>query len=68
MGLAWWVAGLVAFVSIAGTPWGRVCFVIGKFTFLPVDLPPGAILATSTARAAGGSGKIAAHRYASMPR
>ncbi|HTR04004.1 MAG TPA: YccF domain-containing protein [Thermoanaerobaculia bacterium] len=35
MGLAWWVAGLVAFVSIVGIPWGRACFVIGELCFLP---------------------------------
>jgi uncharacterized membrane protein YccF (DUF307 family) len=35
MGLVWWLAGLLAFVSIVGIPWGRACFVIGKFTFFP---------------------------------
>jgi uncharacterized membrane protein YccF (DUF307 family) len=35
MGLAWWLAGLLAFVTIVGIPWGRACFVIGQFTFLP---------------------------------
>ncbi len=35
MGLGWWLAGLLAFVSIVGIPWGRACFVIGKFTFFP---------------------------------
>lgn len=35
MGLAWWLAGLLAFVSIVGIPWGKACFVIGKFTFFP---------------------------------
>lgn len=35
MGLLWWAAGLVAFVSIIGIPWGRACFVIGKLCFLP---------------------------------
>ena len=35
MGLAWWVLGLLAFVSIVGIPWGRACFVIGQFAFLP---------------------------------
>ena len=32
MGLGWWLAGLLAFVSIVGIPWGRACFVIGKST------------------------------------
>ncbi|MGR9117548.1 MAG: YccF domain-containing protein, partial [Gammaproteobacteria bacterium] len=35
MGLAWWFAGLIAFVTIIGIPWGRACFVIGKFSFFP---------------------------------
>lgn len=35
MGLAWWLAGLLAFISIIGIPWGKACFVIGKFTFFP---------------------------------
>jgi uncharacterized membrane protein YccF (DUF307 family) len=35
MGLAWWLAGLLAFVTIVGIPWGRACFVIGQFAFLP---------------------------------
>jgi uncharacterized membrane protein YccF (DUF307 family) len=35
MGLSWWLAGLLAFISIIGIPWGKACFVIGQFTFLP---------------------------------
>lgn len=35
MGLAWWICGLLAFVSIVGIPWGRACFVMGEFTFFP---------------------------------
>jgi uncharacterized membrane protein YccF (DUF307 family) len=35
MGLAWWAVGLLAFLSIVGIPWGKACFVIGQFTFLP---------------------------------
>lgn len=35
MGLAWLLIGLVAFITIIGIPWGRSCFVIGQFTFLP---------------------------------
>ena len=34
MGLGWWLAGLLAFVSIIGIPWGKACFVIGQFAFL----------------------------------
>lgn len=35
MGLAWWLVGVIAFISIIGIPWGRACFVIGSFTFWP---------------------------------
>lgn len=35
MGLAWWLAGMLAFLSIICIPWGKACFVIGKFTFFP---------------------------------
>jgi uncharacterized membrane protein YccF (DUF307 family) len=35
MGLAWWLVGLVAFVTIIGIPWGRACFVMGNFSFVP---------------------------------
>lgn len=35
MGLAWWLAGLIMYVSIVGIPFGRACFEIGTFTFLP---------------------------------
>ena len=35
MGLAWWAFGVLAFVTIVGIPWGRACFVLGKFAFWP---------------------------------
>lgn len=35
MGLAWWLVGIIAFISIVGIPWGRACFVIGNFSFFP---------------------------------
>lgn len=35
MGLGWWLAGLVALVTIVGIPWARSCFVIGSFAFFP---------------------------------
>jgi uncharacterized membrane protein YccF (DUF307 family) len=35
MGLAWWVVGLLCFVSIVGIPWGRAAFVMGQFSFFP---------------------------------
>ena len=35
MGLAWWLVGLIAFVTVIGIPWGKACFVIGQFSFFP---------------------------------
>jgi uncharacterized membrane protein YccF (DUF307 family) len=35
MGLAWWLIGVIAFITIIGIPWGRACFVIGQFSFFP---------------------------------
>jgi len=35
MGLAWWLVGLVAYITIVGIPWGRACFVMGNFSFFP---------------------------------
>jgi len=35
MGLGWWLAGLLAFITIIGIPWGKACFVIGQFSFFP---------------------------------
>lgn len=35
MGLGWWLAGFLMYVSIVGIPFGRSCFEIGTFTFLP---------------------------------
>src|SRR5690606_36677612 len=35
MGLAWWLVGVVALITIVGIPWARACFVIGKLSFLP---------------------------------
>lgn len=35
MGLGWWLAGLLAFLSILGIPWGKACFVVGQFAFFP---------------------------------
>ena len=35
MGLGWWLVGLLALITIIGIPWGRACFVIGKFCFFP---------------------------------
>lgn len=35
MGLAWWLVGLIAYLTIIGIPWGKACFVIGNFTFFP---------------------------------
>ena len=35
MGLAWWLVGVIAFITIIGIPWARACFVIGSFSFWP---------------------------------
>ena len=35
MGLAWWLAAIVAYITIIGVPWGKACFVIGQFSFFP---------------------------------
>jgi len=35
MGLGWWLAGIVAAITIVGIPWARACFVIGNFSFWP---------------------------------
>ncbi len=35
MGLTWWLVSLICFITIIGIPWGRACFVIGKFSFFP---------------------------------
>jgi uncharacterized membrane protein YccF (DUF307 family) len=35
MGLAWWLAGIVAYITIIGIPWGKACFVLGQFSFFP---------------------------------
>jgi uncharacterized membrane protein YccF (DUF307 family) len=34
-GIAWYLVGVVMFISIVGIPWGRACFVIGNFNFAP---------------------------------
>lgn len=36
MGLGWWLAGLLALVTIVGIPWAKACFVIGQFAFFPI--------------------------------
>jgi uncharacterized membrane protein YccF (DUF307 family) len=35
MGLGWWLAGFLCFLTIIGIPWAKACFVIGQFTFFP---------------------------------
>ncbi|HSR01406.1 MAG TPA: YccF domain-containing protein [Methylophilaceae bacterium] len=35
MGLGWWLAGLIALLTITGIPWSKACFVIGQFSFFP---------------------------------
>jgi uncharacterized membrane protein YccF (DUF307 family) len=40
MGLAWWLVGILAFITIIGIPWAKACFVIGNFSFLPFGKEP----------------------------
>lgn len=35
LGLLWWLIGCICYLTIIGIPWGKACFVIGKFTFFP---------------------------------
>ena len=35
MGLGWWLAGIIAAITIVGIPWARACFVIGNYSFSP---------------------------------
>jgi len=40
MGLAWWLAGVLALITIVGIPWAKSCFVIGAFSFFPFGKEP----------------------------
>ncbi|MEY3964568.1 MAG: hypothetical protein RLZZ106_1823 [Cyanobacteriota bacterium] len=35
MALGWWLAALVAAITIVGLPWARACLVIGNFSLWP---------------------------------
>jgi len=35
MAIGWWLAGVVAALTIVGLPWARACFVIGNFSIWP---------------------------------
>ena len=35
MGLAWWLAGLIAALTIICIPWAKASFVMGQFSFFP---------------------------------
>lgn len=35
MGLGWWLAGVLAAITIVGLPWARACFRIAYFSFWP---------------------------------
>ncbi|MDX1810198.1 MAG: YccF domain-containing protein [Sulfurospirillaceae bacterium] len=35
MGLAWWIIGAIALITVVGIPWAKACFVIGNFSFFP---------------------------------
>jgi uncharacterized membrane protein YccF (DUF307 family) len=34
-GIMWYLAGLLAALSIVGLPWARACFLLGRFTLRP---------------------------------
>jgi uncharacterized membrane protein YccF (DUF307 family) len=38
MGLAWWIMGVICFLTIVGIPWAKACFVIGQFSFFPFGM------------------------------
>lgn len=40
MGIAWWLMGVLAFLTIVGIPWAKACFIIGNFSFLPFGKEP----------------------------
>ena len=35
LGIAWFLLGLLAFLTIVGIPWGRACLTISNFCFFP---------------------------------
>jgi len=35
MGIGWWIAGIVMYITVIGIPWGKSCFVIGTFSLFP---------------------------------
>ncbi len=35
MGLLWWLAGVIMYITIIGAPWGAACFRIGLLAFWP---------------------------------
>ena len=35
LGLGWWFFGIVMYIFVFTIPWGKACFVIGQFCFLP---------------------------------
>ena len=39
-GLLWCIAGVFCFISIIGIPWGRACFVMAGFAFMPFGRMP----------------------------
>jgi uncharacterized membrane protein YccF (DUF307 family) len=38
MGIGWWLAGVLAAITIVGLPWAGACFRIGTFSFRPFGL------------------------------
>ena len=35
MGISWYIAGIIMFITIIGIPWGKACFTMGAFSFFP---------------------------------
>ncbi|WP_454814150.1 YccF domain-containing protein [Labrys neptuniae] len=35
LGIAWFLLGVLAFITIVGIPWGRACLTISNFCFFP---------------------------------
>lgn len=54
MGIAWWVAALMAAITVIGIPWAIAAFRIGSFSFWPfgrqiVERESGAVVAVGAA-------------------
>ncbi len=57
MGISWWLAGVLAAITIVGLPWAGACFRIGTFSFRPFGLEA-VSRAELTGKAGLGSGPL----------